>query len=230
MKYYEFLKRCFGKLFGKIIGVPVFWILVFIEKFFVKGLRTYIRNRVYNYCLQNNVYIKRLEERQYELKGDRYIPKVKSHKNFRLKNDGYILYKKVSKIEFLFARTLWYFYDDDSNYDTHDGSEAEETLTKPFGNAFDLGDKRGEFPIVDLKKTFFWIIRNTFYNWVYMYDEIRENDKNNFYIIFPNKGWHFGYIPYENSVRQGRLVYFSEDFDKLDKELIEKYKTKKELC
>lgn len=229
MKYSEFLKRLSGKLFGKIIGVPVFWLLVFIEKFFVKGLRAKVRNRVYNYSLQNNVYLQRLEERQYELKGDRYIPQKKSHKTFLLKNDGYILYKKVSKIEFLFARTLWFFYDDDSNYDTHDGSEAEETLTKPFGNAFDLGDKRGEFPIVDLKKTFFWNLRNIFYNWTYMYDEIRENDKNNFYIIFPKLGWHFGYIPYENSVRKGRLVYFSEDYDKLDKELLEKYKTKKEL-
>lgn len=46
---------------------------------------------------------------------------------------------------------------------------------------------------------------------------IQEVDKNNFYIKLPKLGWHFGYIPYSNSVRKGRLVYFSEDIDKIDK-------------
>ena len=29
---------------------------------------------------------------------------------------------------------------------------------------------------------------------------------------------YFGYIPYSNSSRKGRLVWFTEDYDKLDKE------------
>ena len=48
-------------------------------------------------------------------------------------------------------------------------------------------------------------------------EEIRENDKNFFYVKLPKLGWHFGYIPHSNSVRKGRLVYFSEDIDKIDK-------------
>ena len=66
-------------------------------------------------------------------------------------------------------------------------------------------------------KTFKWICRNTFYNANYMFEEIRETDKNNFYIKFTKLGWHFGYMPYTNSTRKGRMVYFSEDYDKLDK-------------
>lgn len=216
MKYLRYTLIILLKIVGKIIGIPIFYLVL--------PFRSYARNRVYNYVLQNDIYLPRLLERQYELNGDRYIPKVKSKKNFILKNDGYIKYKKVSKLEYYFALMLWIWVDDDSNYDTHDGIPEEETPLKPFGNTFDLGDKRGEFPLVDMKKTFFWITRNTFYNWVYMYDEIRENDKNNFYIKLPKLGWHFGYIPYENSVRKGRLVYFSEDYDKIDKEIIKNIK------
>ena len=112
---------------------------------------------------------------------------------------------------------IWVWFDDDSNYDTHDGSESLETLDKPFGNTFDLGDLRAEYPIVDGMKTFRWICRNTFYNFNYMFEEIRENSKYNFYIKFPKLKWHFGYIHYSNSTRKGRMVWFSEDYDKLDK-------------
>lgn len=66
-------------------------------------------------------------------------------------------------------------------------------------------------------KTFKWICRNTFYNANYMFEEIRENSKYNFYIKLPKFGIHFGYIPYSNSTRKGRMVWFREDYDKLDK-------------
>ncbi|WNL27973.1 hypothetical protein QUR76_06990 [Arcobacter cryaerophilus gv. pseudocryaerophilus] len=182
--------------------------------------RAYARNRVYNYVLQNNVYLKRLEDKNYVLENGVYYPLNLSKKDYKLRDKGYIKYKKVSKLEYFLALFIWIWFDDDSNYDTHDGSEIEETILKPFGNTWDLGDLRGKYPIVGMKKTFFWICRNTFYNANYLFEEIRENDKNFFYIQFSKIGWHFGYIPYSNSTRKGRLVYFSEDFDKLDKELI----------
>ena len=210
MKYLRYVLILVLKLVGKIIGVPMFYLLL--------PFRAYARNRVYNYVLQNNVYLKRLEEREYKLSGFGYAITKASHKNFRLNGLGFIEYKKVSFLEYCLALFIWVWFDDDSNYDTHDGNESLETLDKPFGNTFDLGDLRAEYPIVDGMKTFRWICRNSFYNFNYMFEEIRENSKYNFYIKLPKLGIHFGYIPYTNSTRKGRLCFFREDYDKLDKE------------
>ena len=212
MKYLRYVLILVLKLVGKIIGVPMFYLLL--------PFRAYARNRVYNYVLQNNVYLKRLEERDYKLDNGVYYPTIISKKSFKLKNDGYIKYKKVSFLEYCLALFIWVWFDDDSNYDTHDGNESLETLDKPFGNTFDLGDLRAEYPIVDGMKTFRWICRNTFYNFNYMFEEIRENSKYNFYIKLPKLGIHFGYIPYSNLTRKGRMVWFREDLDKIDKELL----------
>ncbi len=214
MKYLRFIVILISKLVGKVIGVPMFYLLL--------PFRAYARNRVYNYVLQNNVYLKRLEERDYKLDNGVYYPTNISKKNFKLKNDGYIKYKKVSFLEYCLALFIWVWFDDDSNYDTHDGNESIETLDKPFGNTFDLGDLRAEYPIVDGMKTFKWICRNTFYNANYMFEEIREDDKNNFFKVIKIFGFTtiWGFIPYANSTRKGRLVYFREDLDKIDKELL----------
>ena len=209
MKYLRFILILVLKLVGKIIGVPMFYLLL--------PFRAYARNRVYNYVLQNNVYLKRLEEREYKLSGFGYAITKASHKKFRLNGLGFIEYKKVSFLEYYLALFIWVWFDDDSNYDTHDGIETNETLDKPFGNTFDLGDLRAEYPITDGMKTFKWICRNSFYNFNYMFEEIRENSKYNFYIKLPKFGIHFGYIPYSNSTRKGRMVWFREDYDKLDK-------------
>ena len=210
MKYLRYVLILVLKLVGKIIGVPMFYLLL--------PFRAYARNRVYNYVLQNNVYLKRLEEREYKLSGFGYAITKASHKKFRLNGLGFIEYKKVSFLEYCLALFIWVWFDDDSNYDTHDGIETNETLDKPFGNAFDLGDLRAEYPIVDGMKTFRWICRNTFYNHNYMFEEIRENSKYNFYIKLPKLGIHFGYIPYSNLTRKGRMVWFREDLDKIDKD------------
>ena len=214
MKYLRYVLILVLKLVGKIIGVPIFYLLL--------PFRAYARNRVYNYVLQNNVYLKRLEEKNYVLENGVYYPLNLSKKDYKLRDKGYIKYKKVSKIEYFLALFIWIWFDDDSNYDTHDGSEKEETVLKPFGNTWDLGDLRGEYPIVDMKKTFFWICRNTFYNANYMFEEIRENDKNNFFKVIKIFGFTtiWGYIPYTNSTRKGRLCFFREDLDKIDKELL----------
>ena len=214
MKYLRYILILVLKLVGKIIGVPMFYLLL--------PFRAYARNRVYNYVLQNNVYLKRLEEREYKLSGFGYAITKASHKKFRLNGLGFIEYKKVSFLEYCLALFIWVWFDDDSNYDTHDGIETNETLDKPFGNAFDLGDLRGQYPIVDTKKTFYWICRNSFYNFNYMFEEIRENDKNNFFKVIKIFGFTtiWGYIPYTNSTRKGRACYLREDLDKIDKELL----------
>ena len=220
MKYLRYILILVLNLVGKVVGVPMFYLLL--------PFRAYARNRVYNYVLQNNVYLKRLEERDYKLDNGVYYPTIISKKSFKLKNDGYIKYKKVSFLEYCLALFIWVWFDDDSNYDTHDGSESLETLDKPFGNTFDLGDLRGQYPIVDGMKTFKWICRNIFYNANYMFEEIRENDKNNFFKVIKIFGFTtiWGYIPYENSTRKGRLVFWQEDLDKIDKEVLEKYTRK----
>ena len=209
MKYLRYVLILFLKLVGKVVGVPMFYLLL--------PFRAYARNRVYNYVLQNDIYLKRLEEREYKLSGFGYAITKASHKKFRLNGLGFIEYKKVSFLEYCLALFIWVWFDDDSNYDTHDGIETNETLDKPFGNTFDLGDLRAEYPIVDGMKTFKWICRNSYYNFGYMFEEIREHNKYNFYIKFPKIGWHFGFIPYSNSTRKGRCVYFSEDYKYLDK-------------
>ena len=220
MKYLRYVLILVLNLVGKVVGVPMFYLLL--------PFRAYARNRVYNYVLKNNVYLKRLEERDYKIDNGVYYPTNISKKSFKLKNDGYIKYKKVSFLEYCLALFIWVWFDDDSNYDTHDGNESLETLDKPFGNTFDLGDLRAEYPIVDGMKTFKWICRNTFYNANYMFEEIREDDKNNFFKVIKIFGFTtiWGYIPYENSTRKGRLVFWQEDLDKIDKEVLEKYTRK----
>ena len=210
MKYLRYALILVLKLVGKIIGVPMFYLLL--------PFRAYARNRVYNYVLQNNVYLKRLEEREYKLSGFGYAITKASHKKFRLNGLGFIEYKKVSFLEYCLALFIWVWFDDDSNYDTHDGIETNETLDKPFGNTWDLGDLRSKYPIVNGMKTFRWICRNSFYNFNYMFEEIREDSKYNFYIKLPKLGIHFGYIPYSNLTRKGRMVWFREDLDKIDKD------------
>ena len=210
MKYLRYVLILVLKLVGKIIGVPMFYLLL--------PFRAYARNRVYNYVLQNNVYLKRLEEREYKLSGFGYAITKASHKKFRLNGLGFIEYKKVSFLEYCLALFIWVWFDDDSNYDTHDGIETNETLDKPFGNTWDLGDLRSKYPIVNGMKTFRWVCRNSFYNFNYMFEEIREDSKYNFYIKLPKLGIHFGYIPYSNLTRKGRMVWFREDLDKIDKD------------
>ena len=125
MKYLRYILILVLNLVGKVIGVPMFYLLL--------PFRAYARNRVYNYVLQNNVYLKRLEEREYKLSGFGYAITKASHKKFRLNGLGFIEYKKVSFLEYCLALFIWVWFDDDSNYDTHDGIETNQTLDKPFG-------------------------------------------------------------------------------------------------
>ena len=61
-----------------------------------------------------------------------------------------------------------------------------------------------------------------------MLEEMREDSKYNFFKVIKIFGFTtiWGYIPYENSTRKGRLVFWQEDLDKIEKEVLEKYTRK----
>lgn len=104
--------------------------------------------------------------------------------------------------------------------------------TQVSGNAFHLGEtlEPNWVPVLSIM----WMFRNLAYNFNYSQEEIREYDNNNFYYLtkreYPHlekndltqkwevvwTKWHWGYIPYTNSTRKGRLVFLWEDIDKLD--------------
>jgi len=206
MKYLRYSLIVIMKVLGKIIGL--------VWYYFAVPFRAYSRNVVYNYVLQNDIYLPRLLEREPYYNEGKYI--LKNIRGTEL--IGYINYRGISKLEYYIVLwLLWVWVDDDSNIDTHDGTKAQYGIK--WGNAFDLGDVRDTLPVFDFKLSSLWNIRNSFYNFNYMFEEIREDDKNNFYARFTNKffDWHFGYIPYSNSKRKGRLVFFSEDIYKIDK-------------
>lgn len=201
------------------------------------GIRKYTRNTVYNYALQNDVWLPRLLEREPKLIGDKYVLKDIHHVKERntIEISGYIKYRKISKLEYLLARPFWKWVDDDSNHDTMNGGDrtAEGMV---YGNTFDLGDARGEYPQFKLWESWLWFKRNTGYNANYMDEECAEGDSKYFYyltkekhwtptlkkwngipyIAFYKTYWHFGYIPYNNSTRQGRMVWFTEDISRID--------------
>lgn len=158
MKYLRYLAICIFKLISK---TPIWWIMFHL----VRPFRKYARNVVYNYVLQNDVYLKRLLERK-----PKYIDGYYEITNIRgTKDTGVIKYRKISWIEYnLVVRLIWIWLDDDSNYDTTDltfaskvaqwlhftwlpkfivnkvTKEVELMKADQFGNSFDLGDNKKE--------------------------------------------------------------------------------------
>lgn len=206
MKYIRYTLVILFKIFAKVFGL--FWF------FIVFKFRSYARNRVYNYVLENNIYLKRLAERSPSLfgtKGFNAKYTLKDVHNVRVQ--GYIRYRKVSWIEYQFCFwIIWGWVDDDSNHDTMSGGYREGMV---FGNSFDLGDVRGQYPEFKLKESWDWLVRNTAYNFNYMLEECLPTSKNFFYKRITNRlfDWHFGYLP--SGSRAGRMVWFTEDIDKI---------------
>lgn len=222
IKYLRYLLIVLFKLISK---TPIGWIMFHL----VRPFRKYARNTIYNYVLENDVYLKRLLERKPTLLNGYYV--LETYKKLTVL--GTVKYKKVSKLKYYLTLCfIWIWLDDDSNYDTTDllfaekvsqglhftwlpkfikdkvAKEVEQIKLSQFGNSFDLGDGRYEnfYPV----SSTLWNIRNTAYNFVYMFEECLPSNKNFFYIKFDKLGWHFGYLP--KGERVGRLVYFSEDF------------------
>lgn len=208
--------------------------------------RRYNTNAVFNYCLQNDIHLPRLNEIKW------YYDKATNCYFNNVNGAGYIKYRKISKIEFIFAFLLWLWVDNDSENDTTDQGiimdriiskkthkwmpeflrnivkkEKEKAVTKGFiGKAWSYGDARkSEWYWIS---SIFWLFRNTAYGYNYMLEEMREDSKYNFFKVIKIFGFAtiWGYIPYENSTRKGRLVFWQEDLDKIDKEVLEKYTRK----
>ena len=161
--------------------------------------RRYARNTVYNYVLANGIYLQRLLERPIAEHDTKYI--IAPYHNT---DGGYINKRDVSWLEYkLVYYFLWQWYDDDSNRDTTDigyintilngermtwlpefiiNELADEVYDVPkFGNAFDLGDDRANYPFFGFWSFLLWTIRNTAYNSKYMTWEKKAGDSGIWY-------------------------------------------------
>lgn len=230
IKYLRYAFILVWTLFRKVFGLVWYWIAV--------PFREYANNTVFNYALSNptKLYIPRLLERTITKTGDRYI--LSPHSGSA---GGYIAIRNVSWIEFQMVFWLiWGWLDSDATSDTFDKGHNTTIINKErqswmpefiikrliiantkcsvYGNSFDLGDKRADNPCFCFWSALLWNTRNTAYNFAYVFDEIQETSRYKFYHRITTKyfDWHFGYIPYTNTTRKGRLVWFSEDIDKVD--------------
>ena len=172
MKYLEYTSLLFWHLLSKIIGYVWFFAAV--------PFRRYANNVVFNYLLQNGIYLKRLRERfiisicitPYILGWD-----IESD---HCQEKGFIHYRKVYWLEYqLVYWLIWGFLDSDANDDTFDIGRVEElrkeskvwafflhgAKRKRFGNAFDLGDNIE--PNFHFFASMFWNTRNTAQNFLY---------------------------------------------------------------
>lgn len=179
---------------------------------------------MYNYLLTNNIYLERLLERPIVEVDDHWI--IKPYHNT---NGGYIKKRKrpVTWLEYQF--NLWFVWgwlDDDANHDTYDWYHCQnhkdefplnilckDVGNEPFyGNTFDLGDKRAEYPSFKFLPALVWNTRNTAYNFKYFLYEVSEEEYNkNKYFFYEWKGWMFGWIPFSDTRfekgKHGRLVF-----------------------
>lgn len=209
MKYIRYVNILLWTLIRKAFGLVWFYVAV--------PFRAYARNTVYNYVLQNDLYLKRLLERPISRESYSYY----TIKPFHGTDGGTIEHRKVSWLEYqLVYWFIWGWLDDDANQDTTDKGyiqtivngerleilpgEIEVELIRDltefdiYGNSFDLGDKRAKFPIFEFWSSTLWNIRNTAYNFKYMQWE-EERPEYLFYHKIGN--YEFGYN------EDGRLVF-----------------------
>lgn len=168
MKYIEYLLILAWHVLSKVIGY--IWLFVAVP------FRRYARNVVYNYVLDNGIYLKRLKERPITRR-----PAYFHIAPYHGANGGYVKRRKVSKLEYtLVYWFIWGFLDDDANDDTFDIGRVEELRKESkiwafflrgakrnqYGNSFDLGDARQ--PNFHFFASMFWNNRNTAQNFLYM--------------------------------------------------------------
>jgi len=178
----------------KVVGLIMVWTAI--------PFRSYGRNTIYSYHLENDIFLKRLWERR---------PIRMSKKLWKLTmtphpieygdiGDRYIKTRRVSTAEYyLVLWLIWGWLDDDANEDTYDKgfnltiinktrkewmpgfivdslkTAVEEAEACPIkGNSFDLGDGRSKYPLFNFWSTFWWTNRNTGYNFNYRFHEISD--------------------------------------------------------
>lgn len=198
MRQLEYIGILLWTVIRKLLGLV--WIFVALP------FREYGNTIVFNYVLQNKVYLKRLLERNPSISGYGW----KLQDVHRVGRSGYIHYRKVSWLEYkLVYWLIWGWLDADSNEDTFDKGHNEtlirgermrwlpEFIIKSlrranedtvYGNSFDLGDLRAETPHFSFWATYIWTIRNTAYNFRYMQ---WESDTQHF--LYTIGGWEFGW-------------------------------------
>ena len=208
MKYITYISILLFTLFRKVFGLVWYFPTV--------PFRKYANNVVFNYALQNKIYLKRLLEKDIRFCDGNYII-ASGHGS----DGGYINYRKISWLEYkLVYWFIWGWLDADSYCDTtsesylkefladerggqlHADKELEECLTKCQGNSFDRGDAIETNWCEWL--SIMWNIRNTAYNFKYMqYD----NPNQTFY--FTLGSWEFGWarLGELNGVPNYRLVF-----------------------
>lgn len=183
-KFWYIIYLIFAKTLGKV------WIFAAIP------FRVYARSVVYNYVLQNDLPLKRLRERNPEKKwaavSQAYYWSLQDvHELFVNKSPaGYVFIRNVSKLKFyLVVFFIWGWLDDDSNQDTTDTGYIKTLLTGErkswhrifnpwlrkmdlgvvYGNSFDLGDVRAQYPVFNWAAALVWNERNTAMNFQYLF-------------------------------------------------------------
>lgn len=187
-------------VFRKVFGL--------VWYYFVVPFRSYARNVVYNYVLQNGTYLRRLLERHPHISADNTHYIIDPYHGAE---GGIIKYRKISKVEYyLVFWLIWGWVDDDSNNDTYDRGYIESIVKRErmtwlpewfvsklkvelqeesqFGNSFDLGDSR--VPDFRPLSATLWNIRNTAYNFQYIFDVSKEQE-----FLYAIGGRSFGWIP-----------------------------------
>ncbi len=237
MKFIYYIAILFTVILRRVLFPIVFVAIPF---------RKYLRNTVYNYHLNNDIKLKRLYERnpvltrcQLAINHKCWILDGGSHSSCR----GLIERRYVSRMEYVFALSLWLFLDDDCNEDTYDKGFNETiingerkawmpefivkrmrqavdkaNMTNVKGNSFDLGDVRDEYPLFEFWSVFWWTLRNTAYNFNYKFNQIADEKKVFKIIIFSRLfGWdEDGYV-----IADGKKVKcYSWEFGKLYKKEI----------
>jgi len=180
-----------------LIGLAKIWGLWWV--FVAMPFRGYARNVVYNYVLQHNQrdWLGRLWQREPRLLAGRaacYMlagSAVPGHKAPAIM--GAVLTRKASVLKFyLVVFLLWGWLDDDANEDTTSRSHVQACIDGEhkndlqsrllrswlklidwsgvrYGNAFDLGDVRTDYPFFNFAATLLWNTRNSAMNFQYLW-------------------------------------------------------------
>lgn len=204
MKYLEYILILAWHLLSKAIGYVWFFVVV--------PFRRYANNVVFNYVFENRIYLKRLLERPIEEYSDYYVIQP-----YHGTGGGHIHKRKVSWLEYqLVYWFIWGFLDSDANDDTFDISRVEELRKesklyafllrgcqrKQYGNAFDLGDCRGDN--FHFFASLFWNTRNTAQNFLYM--QFQKKTQPFLHTVFGRKwGWDLC-----EDGKSYQLVYFKK--------------------